>query len=97
MNRLTTPRHHLGAWITATLAAAAFFGVLHLAERDGAHASRMVQANAELDATDARMERAAAQLCQAELGPGATVLWTHDGDLVCRPAVMTAQAAGGGK
>lgn len=79
------------AWPLSLLAVAAFFGVLHLAERnDNSHASRMVQMNAELDAADARMQRAAALLCQAEAGPGAQVLWTQDGDLVCRPAVMTA-------
>jgi hypothetical protein len=80
------------AWVTGLLTVAAFFGVLNLAERnDNSHAEQMARINAELDATDARMERAAALLCQAEAGPGAQVLWTQDGDLVCRPAVMTAQ------
>ena len=89
----TTP----GTWLLAVLVAAAFFTVAHLAERDSAHASRMQQINTELDANEARLQRAAAQLCQAEAGPGAEVLWTQDGDLVCRPALMTAQAAGGGQ
>ena len=44
-----------------------------------------------------RLQRAAAQLCQAEAGPGAQVLWTADGDLVCRPAVLTAQMDGGAR
>lgn len=89
MNRphTTTP----GTWLLALLVSALFFAVLHLAERDSRHAERMAQANAELAATDARMERAAALLCQAEAGPGAQVLWTQDGDLVCRPAMMTAE------
>lgn len=95
MNRLTTPSTRLGTWFTAMLAAAAFFGVAHLAERDSSHASRMASINAELDAADARLQRAAAQLCQAEAGPGAQVLWTQDGDLVCRPAVLVAQVEGG--
>lgn len=34
-------------------------------------------------------------LCESELGPGTEVLWTHDGDLVCRPAAT--QAAKGGQ
>lgn len=90
MNRThTTP----GTWLLAVLVAAAFFMVAHLAERDSAHASRMQQANAELDAADARMQRAAALLCQAEAGPGAEVLWTQDGDLVCRPALITAEVS----
>ena len=89
LNRLhtTTP----GTWLLALLVAAAFFLVLHLAERDSSHASRMAAINAELDAADVRLQRAAKDLCQAEAGPGAQVLWTHDGDLVCRPALLTAE------
>lgn len=79
-----------GTWLLAVLVAAAFFVVLHLAERTDDHAARMAAINAELDATDERLQRAAHALCQAEAGPGAQVLWTHDGDLVCRPAVMVA-------
>lgn len=44
---------------------------------------------------DAGRDALALQICQAELGPGTQVIWTVDGDLVCRPAVLTAQ--GGGK
>lgn len=93
----TPPRHNLGPWVVAMFATAAFFGVIHLAERDTSTASRMAAINAELDAADARLQRAATQLCQAEAGPGAQVLWTHDGDLVCRPAVLTAQVDGGAR
>lgn len=35
-------------------------------------------------------ERDDRELCTAELGPGAQVLRTHQGDLVCRPAELTA-------
>lgn len=91
MNRTHTT---LGTWLLALLVTALFFALLHLAERDAADASSMAAINAELDAADARLQRAAALLCQSEAGPGAEVLWTHDGDLVCRPAVMTAQAEG---
>lgn len=36
----------------------------------------------------------AQRICSAEAGQGAQVLWTYDGDLVCRPALH--QAAKGG-
>ncbi|MDZ4282791.1 MAG: hypothetical protein U1C04_18755 [Hydrogenophaga sp.] len=35
---------------------------------------------------EVRRDALAKQICEAELGPGTTVLWTGDGDLVCRPA-----------
>ena len=92
MNRMNHRRATHGTWLLALLVAAAFFLVLHLAERDSSHASRMAAINAELDAADERLQRAAKALCQAEAGPGAQVLWTHEGDLVCRPALLTAQA-----
>lgn len=94
MNRT---RPTLGNYLLAPVVVALFFGVIHLAERDAGHASRMAAINADLDAADARLQRAATQLCQAEAGPGAQVLWTQDGDLVCRPAVLTAQAEGGAR
>lgn len=87
----------LGAIATAVLAVTAFFTLIHLAERDTSTASSMASINADLDAEDARLQRAATQLCQAEAGPGAQVLWTQDGDLVCRPAVLTAQVDGGAR
>jgi len=92
MNRAHTPPN---TWLLALLTVAAFFVLIHLANRDAGHASRMATINAELDAADARLQRAATLLCQAEAGPGAQVLWTHDGDLVCRPALLTAQTEGG--
>lgn len=95
--RRNSPRAHAKTWVLGLMTAAAFFGVIHLAERDAEHASRMATINAELDAADARLQRAATQLCQAEAGPGAQVLWTQDGDLVCRPAVLTAQVDGGAR
>lgn len=89
--RRTGWRGSLFTWGTGLLAAGTFFGVLHLAEREVDINSRMAQINAELDAADERLQRAAHALCQAEAGPGAKVLWTSDGDLVCRPAVITAE------
>lgn len=97
MNHPHTPTSRLGAWFTGLLTVALFFGVIHLAERDTSTARRMAAINAELDAAEARQQRAATQLCQAEAGPGAQVLWTQDGDLVCRPAVLTAQVDGGAR
>lgn len=97
MNRANNRRPSLGPWVLGMLAVAAFFTVIHLANRDANHASRMAGINAELDAAEARLQRAAEQLCQAEAGPGAQVLWTQDGDLVCRPALLTAQAYGGAR
>lgn len=91
MNRFD--RHHTtpSTWLLAMLVVTLFFGVVYLAERDADYASRMTAINAELDAADERLQRAAQALCQAETGPGAQVLWTHDGDLVCRPALLTAE------
>lgn len=97
MIRANNCRPSLGLWVLGMLAVTAFFTLIHLAERDTSTASRMAAINAELDAADARLQRAAAQLCQAEAGPGAQVLWTADGDLVCRPAVLTAQVDGGAR
>lgn len=97
-DRMGTPaRYSLGPWVLAVLAVAAFFTLIHLANRDAGHASRISILNAELDAAEARQQRAAQALCQAEAGPGAQVLWTHDGDLVCRPAVLAAQVDGGAR
>lgn len=82
-------------WLAGALFAAVFFTLHHQTEQADQLAERAAIVNAEMDATSARMDRAAADLCRAELGPGAQVLWTADGDLVCRPAVMTASAEGG--
>lgn len=81
--------------LSAVLFAAVFFAAAHQAEKANDIGQRAAALNAEMDATDARMQRAAAALCRAELGPGAQVLWTMEGDLVCRPALLTAQTAGG--
>lgn len=70
----------------ATLVAVViFFCLLHISEQPS-------QAPADQHAQD-RLQRAAAALCTAELGPGTQALWTTTGDLVCRPA--TTITAGG--
>lgn len=54
----------------------------HDEEQAVADAAHDVEALAEMPAAQA--------LCEAELGPGTRVLWTTDGDLVCRPAQVVA-------
>lgn len=84
---------HIGPWAAAALFAVVFFWVLHQVGQNDAHVERMQAMNAEMRELDARMQRAAADLCRSEIGPGAQVLWTMEGDLVCRPAVLTAGGA----
>jgi hypothetical protein len=48
-----------------------------VAEADAARLAR------DIDLTQQRMERAAASLCRAELGPHATAALTPEGRLVC--------------
>lgn len=84
--RAATALNCLGAVVFA----ATFFAIADHTEQADDLATRAAAVNEQLDAADARMQNAAAALCQAELGPGAQVLWTSDGDLVCRPAVLTA-------
>lgn len=36
----------------------------------------------------------ARRMCTAELGPGTQVIWTVEGDLVCRPAPIVATKGG---
>ncbi len=45
---------------------------------DSAHAVTEAQLRAKVDAV-------ALSICIDEVGPGATLLWTHQGDMVCRP------------
>ena len=92
MNRATLLKA-TSACLSAALFSTVFFVVIHEAEKADHIGQRAAALNAEMDATDARMQRAAAALCRAELGPGTQVLWTMEGDLVCRPAVMTAGGA----
>jgi hypothetical protein len=67
----------LGAF-AAIGVAVAFFALVHFAGRGD-----------DLSA-EQRLSRSAHELCTSELGPGAQVLWTLEGDLVCRPATLTA-------
>lgn len=61
---------------------------LHPEAQDVADATAEAVTMADLEA---RRDALALQICRAEQGPGTQVIWTVDGDLVCRPAVLTAQ------
>jgi hypothetical protein len=84
---------HIGPWAATALFAIVFFWVLHQAVQNDAHVERMATINAEMRELDARIDRAAADLCRSEMGPGSQVLWTREGDLVCRPSVLNAGGA----
>jgi len=90
------PHNPTAAVLTNTLASIValvlFFGVLHLADRDATAASKLDALDAQAQAAEHRLQRAARALCASEAGPGAQALWTQDGDLVCRPATLTAEA-----
>jgi type II secretory pathway component PulM len=75
---------YVGPTIAAVLFAVVFFWIIDQMTKQDEHDARMQRINAEMRAMDARMDKAAADLCRSELGQGAQVLWTREGDLVCR-------------
>lgn len=84
-------------WL-ATIAACMAF-LLLCAALDPFHPEAQDVADATTEAVtmadiEAGRDALALRICQAELGPGTQVIWTVDGDLVCRPAVLTAQGGG---
>lgn len=88
--RRNSPRAHAKTWVLGLMTVAAFFVVIHLAERDAEELHTVAAIAADLKAAENRMQRAAQALCVAELGPGTVALWTREGDLVCRPAEVVA-------
>lgn len=76
----------LGALFCALLLAAQ---MLDQHDEEQAMADAAISAQQQAGAADAQA-RAAKALCEAELGPGTRVLWTTDGDLVCRPVQVVA-------
>lgn len=81
-------------WL-ATIAACMAF-LLLCAALDPFHPEAQDVADATTEAVtmadlEARRDALALRMCQAEQGQGTQVIWTVDGDLVCRPAVLTAQ------
>ena len=75
----------IGPTITAVLFAVVFFWITSQLDQQDEHDARMQDIDAAMRAMDARMDKAARELCRSELGQGAQVLWTREGDLVCRP------------
>ena len=80
MNRYT---RFIGPTIAALLFSVVFFWIIDKISDQDEHTARMQRINAEMRAMDARIDKAALDLCRSELGPGAQVLWTRDGELVC--------------
>lgn len=78
--------------LAAIAAMVVFFVAIHLADRDATAAAKLDALEAQAINAENRLQRAARALCVAEAGPGAQARWTHDGDLVCRPAEITAEA-----
>jgi type II secretory pathway component PulM len=77
---------YVGPTLSAVLFAVVFFWIIDQISAQDEHDARMQRINAGMRAMDARMDKAARELCRSELGPGAQVLWTREGDLVCRPS-----------
>lgn len=80
-------------WLSALIFTVVFFAVLYQAADGDEITERAAAMHIEMQAMDARIAKAAQALCTAEIGPGAQVLWTREGDLVCRPATLTAGAS----
>jgi hypothetical protein len=78
---------YVGPTIAAVLFAVVFFWVIDQISAQDEHDARMQRINAEMREVEKRMDKAALDLCRSELGQGAQVLWTREGDLVCRPGV----------
>ena len=83
-------------WPAGLLACAALFALYALVDdqpteaQDVADNVTLAQQRAVIEAG---INELALQICNAELGPGTRVLWTVDGDLVCRPATHTAEGS----
>lgn len=80
--------HH---WIGGLLFVAAFFALLHITQPEEEPTATTAEAS-DTAKQKTRLQRAALALCASEVGPGAKALWTREGDLVCRPAVVMAGA-----
>lgn len=79
-------------WVVGGLACAVLLAAQLLDQHDEAQAAADAAHEARSQAArNAADERIAKALCEAELGPGTRVLWTTDGDLVCRPAQVVAE------
>jgi hypothetical protein len=89
-----TPRHN---WLAGVLASALFLILGARIDANPHEAQDVADATTEavtMADLEAGRDALALRICQAELGLGTQVIWTVDGDLVCRPAVLTAQGGG---
>lgn len=86
----------VSAWLVAPLSAVALL-TLGACLDQPRHEEGATAASVSDAVTQARIahqrDALAQKLCEVERGPGAQVIWTHDGDLVCR--VHTQVAKGG--
>lgn len=74
--------HRFFNWAIAALVCVLMGLTWHLDEPAG----DLVRSDAERAAkAEARLQKAAQDLCLQEAGPGAAAIWTSEGDLVCRP------------
>ena len=74
--------HRIFNWAIAAAIAMLMGLTWHLDD----HGATLIRSDAERAAqTEARLQKAAQDLCLAEAGPGAAAIWTSEGDLVCRP------------
>lgn len=70
---------HIINFLLALALAVAFFGLLYIVAEP-------------VESGETRLQHAAKAICTDALGPGVRVLRTREGDLVCRPATVTAGA-----
>ncbi len=85
-------------WLTGALACTLFLLLGSLLDSHPTEAQDVaddVEAAMSWADLEARRDALAQQICEAELGPGTTVLWTSDGDMVCRPAAPRVAQGGG--
>jgi hypothetical protein len=82
MNRYT---RFIGPTLSAILFAVVFFWIIDQMTQQDEHDARMQRINAEMREVEKRMDKAALDLCRSEIGQNAQVLWTREGELVCRP------------
>ena len=74
--------HRIFNWAIAAAIAMLMGLTWHLDD----HGATLIRSDAERAAqTEARLQKAAQDLCLQEAGPGAAAIWTSEGDLVCRP------------
>lgn len=84
-------------WALAAAGVAIFFAAIAVATPNEEQDVADEAGSAWIDPDNrAKRDAIAHVLCESELGPGTHVLWTRDGDLVCRPAA-TRVAQGGTK